>query len=382
MGELDIHAKSFLPFLSNNGYDIIVINTSHWSFPKKIEESQTPIYNLYKSSKIGLFFPHRLGWFGKAFFYGLTRNNKLINKVREIVKQNQVDILYSSWGSHNFPELSIVKKRCNALLKRTVYEFLTYPTRTYSPLVKIENYYSKDIINILGGRIHASERMLRYIRNVFHPHFGRDMVFLECFCKKYFYRERLSLLSEKDGQPHLIFIGSDPFDIHLQIREIIRRKIHMHICETSGFDGIGGADLNRFIHMFNRFNYDRLQDGTFATFMTQFDACLVTYAFQKASAFDRFYNSIPSRFSFALTAGIPITMPRGYLKGCEDILNENQIGFTYTDYDDLKNKLSNKELMNYYRRNAIVKSKKFNLEDNFEKIDKFLKQICNDSILF
>jgi len=73
-------------------------------------------------------------------------------------------------------------------------------------------------------------------------------------------------------------------------------------------------------------------------------------------------------------------MPRGYFGGCEEIVIKHQIGFTYTDYDDMYNKLNNQELMDYYRRKTAEKSEKFTLENNFQKIDTFLKQICYDKI--
>jgi hypothetical protein len=130
-----------------------------------------------------------------------------------------------------------------------------------------------------------------------------------------------------------------------------------------------------FIHQFNRFTYEEIADGIFATFLTQFDACLVTYNFWRTSGENRFSNSIPQRFSTALLAGIPIIVPEGYLQGCEEIINKYQIGFVYQNYTDLKNKLSDKSLMNRYQENAIKNAYVFSIENNFIKMDKFLKRI-------
>lgn len=130
-----------------------------------------------------------------------------------------------------------------------------------------------------------------------------------------------------------------------------------------------------FIHYFNRFAYPEIADGTFATFLTQFDACVVTYNFWRTSGANRFSNSIPSRFSTALLAGIPIIVPEGYLQGCAGIINKHQIGFAYQNYTDLQNKLCDKSMLNYYRKKAIENAPSFSLENNFSKIDKFLKQI-------
>jgi hypothetical protein len=109
--------------------------------------------------------------------------------------------------------------------------------------------------------------------------------------------------------------------------------------------------------------------------MTQFDACLVTYDFGRGTS-ARLCNSVPNRFSFALTAGIPLVMPQGYLKSCEDIINRHQTGFAYANCDELKKKLDSRDLMNAYQHNAIAKSNIFSLENNFEKIDEFLRRIA------
>jgi len=371
LGELDIHARAFLPFLSRHCYKVTVINTSHWAFPQEIEGTDIPVYNLYENSKIRFLFLGRLECFRKASFYSLAKTNtKLTDRVGKVIKQEGIDLIYGSWGSHSLPELKLVQKFHVPI----VYEFLTYPVNIYSFAVKIENIFNRSIMNSLKGRVIATQRMLNYMKNVFGIHEGKNIVFTECYSKKFFYRKRLPRLSERDGRPHLIFIGSDVYDIFPQIEEIIRRKIHVHVCYTKGLkQRLHKLKFKSFIHVFKKFDYNELLNGTFATFMTQFDACLVTYNFRKASALDRFYNSIPNRFSFALTAGIPIVMPMGYLKGCEEIINKHQIGFTYTDYDELESKLSNEELIDYCRKNASVKSKSFTLENNFKTIDKFLK---------
>jgi hypothetical protein len=132
---------------------------------------------------------------------------------------------------------------------------------------------------------------------------------------------------------------------------------------------------NGFFHTYRGFDHAKLLDGSFATFMTQFDACLVTNNFhERTTKLNRFHNSVPNRFSFACTGGIPIIMPQGYLLGCEEILRKNQAGFTYKNYDDLKNKLLNINLMKYHRNEAIKNKKTFTLESNFEKLDAFLKK--------
>lgn len=375
LGELDTHAGIFIPFLSEHGYDVKVVNTSHWAFPQKIEGTDIPVYNMYENSKI-LLFKGRLGWFRKAAFYSLAEKQKFIGRhVERIIKQEEINIVYGSWGSHGLPELRLARKFNLPI----VYEFLTYPTNIYGFTVKIENIFNRSIINSLKGRIFPTQRMLNYMRNTFNIHQGKNIVFTECYPLKFFYKRRLPRLSEYDSRPHLIFIGSDVHDILPDLEEIIQREIYVHVLYSKELEQrLHSVKFKNFVSTFEKFDYSQLLNGEFATFMTQFDACLVTYNFRKASVLDRFYNSIPNRFSFALTAGIPIIMPQGYLKGCEEIIDMNQIGFTYTNYDDLKNKLSNEELMNYYKKMAERNIENFTLEENFEKLDNFLKQTRDD----
>lgn len=376
LGELDIHARSFLPFLDRRGYDVTVVNTSHWYFPPRIEGGIS-VSNLYQKSKKRFLFSGRLQWFIKAVLYSLAEtSSKSANEIKHIIKQNQIDAIYGSWGSHSLPELRLVRKFSVPI----VYEFLTYPYQEFSPAIKVENFLNKSIIIKLEGRVCSTQRMLNYLKKTFDIRYGENILFAECYPREFFYRKRLSPLSERDGNPHLIFIGLDVSDVFPQIEEIIRREIHAHICCTKGLEPkLKSIKFQKFIHIFKKFNYSELINGTFATFMTQFDACLVTYNFKKSSVLDRFCNSIPNRFSFALTAGIPIVLPKGYLKSCEDLVEEHQIGFAYTNFDELKKKLSNIELMNSFRRNAIEKSKNFTLENNFEKLHRFLTQIVDAS---
>ncbi len=244
----------------------------------------------------------------------------------------------------------------------------------------MENALNRRIISNIDGRVLPTHNMLHYLKTMFDLHHGENIVFSESYSKKSHYQRRIPHLSDVDGKPHLIFIGLDEWDIFPQLEEMMRREIHLHVLESKGVKQLlRKSEYKGFYHTFKKFDLSEVLDGTFATFMTQFDACLVTYNFRKASTLNRFYNSVPNRFSFALTAGIPIVLHAGYLKGCEEILNKYQIGFTYTSYDDLKSKLKTPDLMNYYQHNAVAKANLFTLETNFKQIDTFLRKIAKVS---
>jgi hypothetical protein len=371
LGQLDLHQLAFLPFLSKHHYDITVVNTSHWSSTKKILGTDIPVCNLYENGKIHFLFKGTLECFTKAAVYSLAEKTKLIwRSVKKILEQQDIEVIYGSWGSCYLQEMKLARKFNIPL----VYEFLTYPNNIFDFAVKIENTFNRSIINNLNGRILASHAMLNYMRKMFKIRNGKNIVFMERYPAKFFYHKRLPRLSEKDGHPHLVFIGLDLNDVFPQIEELTRRKIHVHVCDPKRVIASNRLKTSEFLHTFNQFYFNKICDGTFATFMTQFDACLVTYNFQRASNLDRFYNSVPNRFSLALTAGVPLVLPRGYLTGCEGIVNEHQIGFTYTSYDDLEKKLSDERLMGQCRKNAFEKSRGFFLENTFVPIDRFLRE--------
>jgi hypothetical protein len=384
LGQLTIQAQAFLSYMSKYGYKVAAINTLYWPSSKEIDDSNIPVYNLYEDSKIRATFGGRLEWYRKAAFYTVARNlNLKNNKIKRIIDKTGIDIIYGSWGSQSLPEIGIAQK----LHVPRVYEFLTYPTSSKRLAEKVENFFNRQIVNSLDGRVLSTQKMSYYMKNVFGVPRGENFIFMECYPEKFYYKKRLPLLSGLDGQPHIVFIGMDVYDILPQIEEVASRKIHVHMCDVNqaGWDKNKPRDASRmyapknasFVHPFNRFTYREIADGTFATFLTQFDACLVTYNFSGASSLSRFTNSIPSRFSIALLAGIPIVVLDGYLKGCEEIIGKHQIGFAYKNYADLSNKLNNKSMLNSYQKNAVNNSRLFSLENNFNRMDKFLKRIIN-----
>lgn len=373
LGHLSLPESFFLPFLSKHGYDLTIINTDQGPFPARIKGTEIPVDHLYERSKLHLLFKGQFGLFTKPTFYNLFRTNrKLTAKVKQIIEQRGIDVVYGSWGSFGLPEFRILPR----FKLPTVYEFLAYPVSRFGFAVEIENSLNRSLIQGLTGRVFATQRMLDYMKNTLKIRTGRNIIFTESYPKKCFYKKRLPLLSEHDGQRHLLFIGLDADEILPQMESIARRKIHVHFPSTKTFQGNRDLRRQKFIHAFGNFDHCKLLNGEFGTFMTQFDACLVTYNFSRVSCLDKFRNSVPARFSFALTGGIPIIMPRGYFNGCEEILTKHQIGFTYIDYEDLTIKLKNEQLMDQYRRNAVKESERFTLEYNFQKIDTFLKQIC------
>jgi len=70
------------------------------------------------------------------------------------------------------------------------------------------------------------------------------------------------------------------------------------------------------------------------SFMTQFDACLVSYNVNSGSPL-RFKTSLPYRFLIALAAGIPIILSSRRFEAMENFIKRESIGIAYRSTEEL-----------------------------------------------
>ncbi|MDD5529610.1 MAG: hypothetical protein PHX21_06220 [bacterium] len=245
-------------------------------------------------------------------------------------------------------------------------------------LYKSDNIAYRSVINRLSLRIHSSSTMRKYIKKIFHPSSGKDIIFMEYFSENYFFKKRLPLLSSQDKEPHLIFLGSTDFfsdpviDVRLQLLEITKRRIHVHLRKPA----LGLVNVP-YIHIFEGFDSFSTFQGELSTFMTQFDACLVLYNIYPGVLPYRFHNTLPSRFLFALTSGIPIVMPKDIFTACEELISHYDIGFAYRTDDELSKYLYDECFMSKFRENAFNCSPKFTYENNWERLNYFLNNLSS-----
>ena len=295
------------------------------------------------------------------------------DRILKTLKEKKINVIYSAWGTVTFPEIKAIQKA--GLGIPIIHSIQSYPLREVGSVdeEREEPKEVREIFETLDGRIHCSQIMYDYMNKHFNLRgHGKDLVLMGYYGEDYFYKERLTLLSGKDNEPHLIFIGGTEFsqrtfnDVRQQISKIAEEGIHIHFADTR--DKII-AD-KRYVHTFGQKNP---ANGEFATFMTQFDACVVLYNLDKR--YTRYQNSLPERFLFALNAAIPVIVPKGYFTSCEEIISNYQIGFAYDNFGDLKSKLSDKINMERYRKNAIKIAPELTFEKNFNKLDNLIKEL-------
>jgi hypothetical protein len=300
-----------------------------------------------------------------------TLLKKETGDLKDLIIENNIDLIFATWGSNMIPLVSVIQDMNLGI--PIVYDFMSYPQNVYHWKVTLENNYCRHTIERIDGRLHASENMYLYFKQKFNLIRGRDIVLPPFFSKRYFFRKRLPLLSDSDGQPHIVFVGPAklPWDnIGADISQITAEGIHLHMVRPNISIKEGSH-----LHFFEYFSLNHLDDGSLATFLTQFDACISTFNFNVCSAMDRFWTSYPSRFLFALNSAIPIVIPRGRLNACEKFLAQHNIGFVYDTYKDLKRGLMDCNSMRNYRRNAIEKAEYFTYEQNFGALDKLFRAL-------
>lgn len=367
----NFHEQNIIWTFLNFGYKVVCINIHRKYFTNEITGiGKLPICNIYEEGdpyvgKIG-----RIKWelnnLGIIKFYKNIRQ-----KIVEFINKTKPDIIYCFYGSAVLNEIKmIIESRIGIPL---IHELLCYPSSLLYKKLKKENRIYKKIINKINTRIHASQFMVKYIKEKLNPKIGKDIIYMHYFSEKYFFKKRLPLISSKNREPHIIFLGVTDFsnpidDVREQIHLISRLGIHVHLREPAP-----GIEKNKYIHIFPVFDSKSVFQGELSTYMTQFDACIVTYNVLPNYRKERFYFSLPSRFLFALTAGIPIVMPKGIFLSCEDIIKKYKIGFTYEKEEELLEKLNDHKFMNKMRQNAIENAKIFTAEFNFYKLQKVLE---------
>jgi hypothetical protein len=111
-------------------------------------------------------------------------------------------------------------------------------------------------------------------------------------------------------------------------------------------------------------------NGSLATYLTQFDGCLVLY--NAPAQLLRYEFSIPQRFLFCFTAGIPIFIPRGIFKSCEEIVEANQNGIIYNSVEELNTILRSPDIMKTLKIKASILSRSFAFEAQKKQLSSFI----------
>jgi len=127
------------------------------------------------------------------------------------------------------------------------------------------------------------------------------------------------------------------------------------------------------IIQFEPYGGEALISGKLTSYMTQFDACLVTYAADRQKPL-RFKTSLPSRFLIALAAGIPVVLPARRFDAIEKFVRNESIGLAYENPHELLENLKSSKFSDIQRQ-AMARQKKFLLD--YEELRQFVEEVIN-----
>lgn len=295
-------------------------------------------------------------------------------KIQTALKDETIELIYSFWGGTVFPELNFIKSISTIPV---LHDFQSFPL----DLSKVGedalvNPEIESLINKLEGRIMASENMERYFATAMNLDYGINFIQFNYFRKMYFRTKNLPLLSAKDSQPHLVFIGRTDFkdrshdNVLRLVKEIAKKKIHVHM----SIPNIDPPE-SQFIHYFENFSKEQLASGEFANFLTRFDGCILLYNINER--YYRYHNSHSARFLFALPAGIPVVIPDGLFDASQKFAERHGIGFAYKGIDELYEKLTDKSYMESIRKRCAesIESGEFYFENHEDAYNDMFNQV-------
>ena len=110
-------------------------------------------------------------------------------------------------------------------------------------------------------------------------------------------------------------------DVRSEILSLAEAGVVVHCARVSGL-------THPNVINFEPFGAEALASGVLAAFVTQFDACLVTYSGGTVAPI-RFNTSLLSRFLIALIAGVPVLLPEGRFAAMEAFVEKQGVGFLY-----------------------------------------------------
>jgi len=362
------HVVNDLVLFKQFSHETLVVNAQFTAHQNPLTPPGTPLVNLYGNSR----FVRGKGFETIVAKVALDALGRLRDQLSDIVRRYQPDLIYSAWSSGVLPEISSLLKL--RLRIPVVHRLIMYPSLVPEWLIKLENTYSARILPSVSGIITATEEMWQYIHTHVHvPDAVPHLVFWEYLSSDFYSKQRLPLLSQRDGEPHLLFLGHGDFsrtseDLLQQLLQISAQGVHIHL-----FNYKGDSRHNEYLH---GFSHRRFETGELATFASQFDATLMTYDRSlPLNSPATFKNSPPNRFTAGIASAIPILMPTGILPTFEKFLSKHQLGLCYGNAVDLRTKLLDMDLMKGLRTRIHETKEQFSYEKHWTTLERFLKEV-------
>ena len=196
--------------------------------------------------------------------------------------------------------------------------------------------------------------------------------FKDCFSPK---------LSSKDGEIHTVIAGRMIGISDQDLQLLAKNKIHIHLY-TENYHFSRQSQINHYKQISPNFfhAHPHCAASEWTKEFSQYDAgwlhCLKSYNngdLLKASWDDL---NIPARISTYAAAGIPILMQNNpnHIMATKECIKDLNIGILFKDYQDLSNKLKDKELIDKLKKQMINQRELFSFDYYVPKLIELFKK--------
>jgi glycosyltransferase involved in cell wall biosynthesis len=227
------------------------------------------------------------------------------------------------------------------------------------------------------GRIYVTEGVRDYIQQRYDVDPSRDMVFYSYVNKSMVPSQLRRKLSEKDGETHIVYIGTVTSiikDSHYDLREIFREiadhgiHVHMYVSIWGAKDKAYQhlADENDFIHY-----HGHLDQKSLLQEIPQYDFGWAGFNVNRKNR-EHLDVALPNKVFEYIGCGLPVlAFPHNNLR---KFLERYNVGLVFDSVDEMASQLKNGKLESI-RRDVLNSRYKFTIEKNISKLIQYYKKL-------
>ncbi len=328
----------------------------------------------YLNRTLTEFYGHGDEFFDK--FVKLDPGN-LVKGIRSLVKKYKVELIHS----HNAPDfltVSAIRAVEDVPIIHDCHEALTIrKTRyaVYDDEEEVSRYrdYEKTANEQSDGRIYVTEGVKDYIQRMYRVDPERDLVFNSYVSESMFPKIFEEKLSERDGQTHIVYIGTvtsriegSHYDLREIFREIADHGMHIHIYVNYTDEAYPRlAETSKFIHY-----HGHLDRRLLFQEMTRYDFGWA--GFNTAKNKEHLDVMLPNKVMEYIACGLPVlSYPHKTLK---EFIERHRVGLVFNDIQELTELLETEET-DEMRAHILEKRYELTLEKNIWKVVDFYNKI-------
>jgi len=229
------------------------------------------------------------------------------------------------------------------------------------------------------GRIYVTEGVRDYIQGRYNADPSKDLVFYSYICKSMVPRRLRRKISEKDGQTHIVYIGTVTSvieDSHYDLREIFReiadRGIHVHMyvsiwgARDKAYQHL--AEENDFIHY-----HGHLDQKSLLHEITQYDFGWAGFNGNQRNR-EHLDVALPNKIFEYIGCGLPVlAFPH---KNIREFLDRYDVGLVIDEVDKMPSQLRGDKTESV-RRNVLNSRQRFTIERNIGKLIRYYEHLSS-----